>query len=127
MVQGLFDGGGAMGALMRATRWDGTPVGSPDTWPVSLQTAISLLLGSKFPMLLCWGRDFTQFYNDAFRPILGTTKHPALGRSARETYAEAWHIVGPLVDRVLAGEAVGFEDMLVPLDRHGFLEECYFT
>ena len=127
MVQGLFEGGGAMSALMRATRWDGTPVGSPDSWPVSLRTAVSLLLGSKFPMLLCWGPDFTQFYNDAFRPILGTTKHPAIGKSARETYSEAWHIVGPLFDRVLAGESVGFEDMLVPLDRHGFLEECYFT
>jgi PAS domain S-box-containing protein len=121
------EGGGDMGAVMRALDWKSTPVGLPAGWPQSLRTAVGLLLESRFPMLLCWGPDFIQFYNDPFRPILGATKHPAMGRSARDTFAEAWHIVGPLFDRVMAGDAVGFEDMLVPLDRYGFLEECYFT
>ena len=116
-----------MGALMRATDWAATPVGPPEHWPQSLRTAVSLVLESKFPMLLCWGPRFTQFYNDPFRPILGATKHPAIGQSTSDTFAEAWHIVGPLFERVMGGEAVRFEDMLVPLDRYGFLEDCYFT
>ena len=123
----FLEGGGGMGALMRGFDWGTTPVGEPTHWPQSLKTAVSLLLESRFPMLLCWGPDFTQFYNDPFRPILGATKHPAIGRSTRETFAEAWHIIGPLFARVMAGDAVGFEDMLVPLDRNGFLEDCYFT
>jgi len=125
-VSQVLAGGGEMGALARALDWCQGPVGPVDTWPQSLRTALSILLESKFPMLLCWGPQFIQFYNDPFRPILGATKHPALGKSTRETFAEAWHIVGPLFAQVMGGQAVGVEDMLVPLDRYGFLEECYF-
>src|SRR5688500_9104260 len=116
-----------MGALARAMDWAQTKVGPVEGWPQSLRTALSILFESKFPMLLCWGPEFIQFYNDPFRPILGVSKHPALGKSTAETFAEAWHIVGPLFDQVMRGDAVGFDDMLVPLDRYGFLEECYFV
>src|SRR5688500_19009119 len=94
-------GGGDMGALMRAFDWSQTAVGASGSWPQSLRTALSLLLESKFPMLLCWGEDFIQFYNDPFRPILGANKHPACGKSTRETFAEAWHIIGPLFEQVM--------------------------
>ena len=50
-----------------------------------------------------------------------------MGQSTAETFAEAWHIVGPLFTQVMGGQGVGFTDMLVPLDRDGFLEECYFV
>jgi signal transduction histidine kinase/ActR/RegA family two-component response regulator/PAS domain-containing protein len=119
-------GGGEMRGLMREVDWSRTPVGAPEGWPQSLRTVVALTLESKFGMMVAWGPELTVFYNDAFRPILGQSKHPALGRGTRETFEEAWHIVGPLFEAVLAGEAVAFEDMLVPLDRNGFLEECYF-
>jgi signal transduction histidine kinase len=122
----VLAGGGEMGAAMRDVEWANTPVGPPEKWPQSLRTAVSILLESKFGMMIAWGREFTQFYNDTFRPILGETKHPAFGRSSRETFPEAWHIVGPLFEQVMQGQAFGFEDMLVPLDRSGYLEECYF-
>ena len=42
-------------------------------------------------MYIAWGPEFIQFYNDGYRPILGSTKHPAaMGRSTRETFAEIW-------------------------------------
>ena len=83
---------------------------------------------SRFPMYIAWGADYTQFYNDGYRPILGSTKHPAaMGLRASETFAESWHIIGPMFDGVMAGTAVGAEDWMLPLDRHGYLEECYFT
>ncbi len=126
-VTAVLSGGGEMGALARALDWRQTPLGPVEEWPQSLRTTLSILLESKFPMLLCWGREYLQFYNDPFRPILGASKHPALGKSAKDTFAEAWHIVGPLFDQVMTGDAVGFDDMLVPLDRDGYLEECYFT
>ena len=126
-ISQVFPGGGEMGDLARSVDWSGTAVGAVEGWPQSLRTALSIIFDARFPMLLCWGPEFVQFYNDPFRPILGTRKHPALGRSTRETFAEAWHIIGPLFEQVMDGSAVGFEDMLVPLDRHGFLEECYFS
>jgi signal transduction histidine kinase/FixJ family two-component response regulator len=116
-----------MGQLMRELDWSKTPVGAVETWPQSLRTAVSMLLESRFPMYIAWGKDFTQFYNDGYRPILGSTKHPAaLGLSTRETFREIWSIIGPMFEGVMEGTAVGFDDFMLPLDRHGFVEECYF-
>ena len=120
-------GGGEMGALLRATDWSRTKVGPIETWPQSLRTAVSIMLSSRFGMYIAWGAEYTQFYNDAYRPILGASKHPAAGKLTRETFAESWHIIGPLFDGVMRGEAVGSEDWMLPLDRNGYLEECFFT
>ncbi|MCP3138337.1 ATP-binding protein [Pyxidicoccus xibeiensis] len=116
-----------MGALIRSTDWSMTAIGPVERWPQSLRTAVSILLESRFPMYIAWGPDFVQLYNDGYRPILGSTKHPAaMGRSTRETFAEIWHIIGPMFEGVMEGKAVGMTDFLLPLDRHGFTEECYF-
>lgn len=117
-----------MGELMASLDWSKTSVGPTDTWPQSLRTVVSIVLESKFPMYVAWGPEYIQFYNDGYRPILGSTKHPAaMGARASDTFAESWHIIGPMFDGVMAGNAVGSEDWMLPLDRHGFLEECYFT
>jgi signal transduction histidine kinase/CheY-like chemotaxis protein len=123
----VLAGGGEMGALMRTIDWSRTPVGPVDSWPQSLRTALSILLETGFPMYIAWGPDFTQFYNDGYRPILGSTKHPAaMGRSTRETFAEIWDIIGPMFAGVMDGTPTTVVDFLLPLDRHGFPEECYF-
>ena len=121
-------GGGEMGALARAKDWALTSLGPVEAWPQSLRTAASILLESRFPMYIAWGPDYVQLYNDGYRPILGATKHPAaMGRRASETFAESWHIIGPMFDEVRTGKAIGSEDWMLPLDRNGYLEECYFT
>jgi signal transduction histidine kinase len=118
-----------MGELMRAHDWSATPVGPVGTWPQSLRTALNILLDSRYPMYIAWGPDFVQFYNDGYRPILGSTKHPhALGRSTRETFAEIWDFIGPMFEEVMrSGRPTYLEDQILPLDRHGYVEECYFT
>src|SRR4051812_32379920 len=116
-----------MGTLMRTIDWSRTPVGPVDSWPQSLRTALSILLETGFPMYIAWGSEFTQFYNDGYRPILGSTKHPAaMGRSTRETFAEIWDIIGPMFAGVMQGTPTTVVDFMLPLDRHGFAEECYF-
>ena len=123
----VLTGGGEMGALMRSIDWSKTAVGSVEGWPQSLRTALSILLETGFPMYIAWGPDYTQFYNDGYRPILGSTKHPAaMGISTRETFAEIWDIIGPMFAGVMEGRPTTFVDFLLPLDRHGFTEECYF-
>ena len=123
----VLAGGGEMGALMRSLDWSRTAVGPVEDWPQSLRTALSILLETGFPMYIAWGKDFTQFYNDGYRPILGSTKHPsAMGISTRETFAEIWPIIGPMFQGVLEGKSTTLIDFLLPLDRHGFVEECYF-
>jgi PAS domain S-box-containing protein len=122
-------GGGEMGALMRATAWATTPLGPLANWPQSLRTSVSTCLNCAFPILLWWGPDLVMLYNDEYRTILGTAKHPrALGRPGRETWPEIWHIIGPMLDGVLArGDATRARDLLLMLERNGYPEECYFS
>jgi signal transduction histidine kinase len=116
-----------MGTLMRTLDWSRTAVGAVESWPQSLRTALSILLETGFPMYIAWGPGFTQFYNDGYRPILGSTKHPAaMGASTRETFAEIWPIIGPMFTGVMNGTPTTVVDFMLPLDRHGFAEECYF-
>ncbi|MEO5729825.1 MAG: PAS domain-containing sensor histidine kinase, partial [Byssovorax sp.] len=61
---------------MRSIDWAQTPVGPIETWPVSLRTAVGIVLHSRHPMYLWWGPELTQFYNDAFIPSFGIEKHP---------------------------------------------------
>ncbi|MFL9825401.1 ATP-binding protein [Rhodoplanes sp. SY1] len=120
--------GGEMGALMRAHDWTRSPLGAPEQWPDALKMAVSICLASRFPMVIWWGPDLVMLYNDAYRPILGLTKHPAsLGRSGRGIWPETWSIIGPQLESVLAGEATWSQDVFLPLDRNNYLEEAYFT
>jgi signal transduction histidine kinase len=118
-----------MGALMRATDWSASPLGPVETWPQSLRTALGILIHSGYPMYIAWGPRFIQFYNDAYRPILGSSKHPrALGGGTADTFAEIWDFIGPMFRDVLEkGTASTYTDQLLPLDRNGYVEECYFT
>lgn len=125
----LFADGGDLGALMRAHDWAATPLGPVAGWPQSLQTSVSICLQSRFPIVVWWGPALVMFYNDAYRPMLGRTKHPAaLGAVGRDVWPEVWHIIGPMLEGVLAGKgATWSDDQLLMLDRNGFPEECYFT
>jgi signal transduction histidine kinase len=120
--------GGDMGALMRATDWAATALGSPETWSPSLKTVVALLLANRFPQLLWWGPDYISIYNDAYRPVLGT-KHPAaLGRPFRDVWPEVQHLLGPLIDAPFHGGPSSWtDDIQLEVQRHGFAEETHFT
>ena len=118
-----------MGALMRAHDWRQSPLGHPDAWPEALKLSVSICLNSRFPMVLWWGPEFVMLYNDAWRPVLGATKHPGgLGRPGVESWPEIWEIIGEQMRQVLyEGQASWSEDLLLVLDRNGYAEEAYFT
>ncbi len=125
-------GGGEMGRLMREQDWgasSGFILGNISHWPQSLRTAVSICLTSRFPIIIFWGPEHVQFYNDAYRPILGISKHPqALGQRAEECWPEIWDVIGPMLQGVLrTSEATWSENQLLLLDRNGYVEEAYFT
>jgi PAS domain S-box-containing protein len=124
-----LSGGGEMGALMRARDWASTPLGPVERWPQSLRTLVGTMLASSIPMVLFWGREYIQLYNDGYIPVFGPNKHPqALGVSGRESWAEVWDYVGSRFDAVMdTAVTASNEDQLFLLDRQGFVEECYFT
>jgi len=122
-------GGGEMGALTRAYDWSSNPLGSPESWPQSLRTAVRLLLNTNHPMFIWWGPKLIQFYNDAYRQTMGPERHPsALGQGGPECWAEIWHIIGPQIEQVMSGGgATWHENQLVPVTRHGGLQQVYWT
>ncbi|WP_460206092.1 ATP-binding protein [Scytonema sp. NUACC21] len=129
MQERLFAGDGEMCALMRSHDWSQTPLGSVEKWPQSLRTTVSILLNSRYPMFTFWGPHLVKLYNDAYRPILGLTKHPqALGRPAPEVWPDIWDAIGPMVDRVIAnGESTWSDNLQLFMHRSGYVEETYFT
>ncbi len=123
-------GGGEMGDEIRNYNWSETQLGSPELWPYSLRTTLSNLLSSKFPMLLWWGEDLIQFYNDSFRPSFGNDdKHPkALGQGGKECWSELWDLFYPLIEQVkTTGEPTWNENIWVPIFRNGIVEDFFWT
>jgi signal transduction histidine kinase/DNA-binding response OmpR family regulator len=124
----LFDGTDPTQAVLRATDWDLTALGPVEGWPGELHAAVRTVLPSRVPMLLWWGPQLTQLYNDAFRPLIGD-KHPrAVGQDAADCYPEAWAELGPLAENVLRGAGATYSrDLRLPYERHGYVEETYWT
>src|SRR5215831_9257921 len=123
-----LQGGGEMGAYMRAFDWSTSPIGPVENWPQSLRTSVSICLNSRFAILIWWGPELVMLYNDAYREIIGS-KHPAaLGMPGRNCFPEIWQIIGPMLNNVLSlGQATRSVDLPLYLERHGYPEECYFT
>ncbi|RLK62006.1 SpoIIE family protein phosphatase [Actinokineospora cianjurensis] len=118
-----------VGRDLAAVDWAAGPLGEPSGWPQSLRTAVSILLSSRFPMWLAWGPELTFFCNAAYRRDTLARKYPwALGRPAREVWAEIWTDIGPRVDTVMTtGQATWDEALLLFVERSGFREESYHT
>ncbi len=124
----VLDGAGEMGPLIRAVDWAQTPLGPVSKWPGTLRASVQIILTSRYPMFVWWGKDLINLYNHPYREFLGT-KHPqALGKSARDVWAEIWDEIGPRTDAVLLhGQSTFDQALLLLMDRHGFVEETYFT
>ena len=127
-VDAMLDGGGDMGALMRSIDWSRTPVGPIGQWPSSLRTVVRMMMASRHPIFVWWGPELIQFYNDGYRPILGSTMHPtAMGQRGRECWREVWTVIEPMILAVMdRGESTSVKGGLLCLDRNGYLEEGYF-
>ncbi len=117
------------GRVILGRDWSTNPLGELESWPEHLRLVTRIMLSSRFPMMIVWGRDLIQLYNDAFRPVLGRDKHPgALGDCARNTWSEIWSEIGPLFSTVLdEGHAVWSEDQRLIIERNGYPEETFFT
>jgi signal transduction histidine kinase/DNA-binding response OmpR family regulator len=114
--------------VLRSTDWAATPLGPVEGWPDLLRSAIKIVLPSRVPMWLFWGPQLVQLYNDAATQLIGSRHPAAVGQPAAESYAEAWSELGPLTELVLAGAGATFSrNLFLPYDRHGYVEETYFT
>jgi signal transduction histidine kinase len=123
----VLAGGGEAGALARSIDWSSTAIGPVHGWSQALRSTVALVLHNHSGMLLWWGPEFVQIYNDAYRPVLGS-KHPrAMGQRVDECWHEIWHIIGPMIESPYrGGPASVVEDLLLPIRRKSFVEESHF-
>ncbi|WP_249998103.1 PP2C family protein-serine/threonine phosphatase [Actinoplanes sp. M2I2] len=122
-----LDAAGPLRAAYLGVDW-AAGLGPVSTWSPTLLGAVDLVLNTRNAVTLMWGPDFRLVYNAAYVPMIGD-KHPAaLGAPAREAFAEIWDEIGPMLESVRAGRgATWTENMKLLMNRHGYLEETYFT
>jgi PAS domain S-box-containing protein len=121
-------GGGEMGARIGSFDWSSTSLGPIGEWPACLRAAVNICLRSRFQLAIYWGPQLVLLYNDAERDVLGAMHPRALGQPAAEILIDMWDVVGPMLQGVAAtGEATWSVDQALRLNRHGFVEEAFFT
>jgi len=111
----------------RSVDWAATPLGPLQAWSPQLRCVVNMMMNDKYPAVLFWGDAVTMIYNEAYVELLSAI-HPCMGQSARVAAKAYWHHFQPIVDHInVTGETVSDHGMPLFLDRHGFLEEAYFS
>src|SRR5665213_1785168 len=116
-----------MGRLIAGYPWDTTPLGPLVRWPLHLRAATNLMLRGGASMAIAWGKEYRFLCNDPYAQVI-QDKHPsALGASAADIFPETWHLLQPLFDKALGGEAVLIDDYELPVTRLGAISSGYFS
>jgi PAS domain S-box-containing protein len=110
--------GSEAAALIARLDWAKSPLGEANDWPQSLRTSVDIVVHSPMPMLLLWGSELIQLYNDAFALLAGN-KHPdAMGQPAHQTWPELHSFTAPVYDAVLSGQVRSFSEQRFVLQRN---------
>ncbi len=125
----FLEGGGDMGARIRAHDWSATPLGPPESWAQPLRTVVRTMLAARQPMLVLWGDDLIQFYNDACGAALGPERHPSyLGQPAHLCWRDNWEVFRPQLEQVMCGGGGTWrEDERLTIVRDGRVQDVYWT
>lgn len=116
---------GEMAGRIRAFDWSQTELGSIDTWPASLCSAVQLLLASPLPMVMLWGRPGYMIYNDAYSSFAGG-RHPyLLGAPVELGWPEVAEFNRHVVDTCLAGGTLSYRNKELVLLRDGVPEDVW--
>ena len=126
MTLRFMQGGGDMGAMLRAHPWAESPMGLPAHWPSQLKTLVGLMLNAPQPMFAVWGPEQRMFYNDGYAEILGG-HHPALDQTFLDVWSEIRSDLEPIMARAYAGEPIYMDDIELMMRRHGHDEETHFS
>lgn len=126
--ENFLAGGGELGARIRAKDWAQTPLGPVEGWQQSLKTIVRIMLTSRQPIWIGWGKDLIKLYNDPYKAIAGG-KHPeALGQPASVVWRDIWKDIEPMLKQVMEkNEGTYVESQLLIMERYGYPEETYYT
>ncbi|KAL2210388.1 hypothetical protein CC79DRAFT_1269338 [Sarocladium strictum] len=114
--------------LARAVDWGATTLGPIDEWPHDLRAMANLIMASPHPASMYWGPDFISIYNASYIELAGK-KHPSMmGSSYSVAWAEIWEEIKPIfLSAWDGGQATMKHENQLFINRHGFVEECWFS
>ncbi|QJI39805.1 PAS domain-containing protein [Pseudomonas sp. ADAK2] len=116
---------GEMAGRIRAFDWSLTELGTIDSWPRSLSSAVQLMLASPLPMVMLWGRAGYMIYNDAYSVFAGG-RHPyLLGSPVELGWPEVADFNRHVVDTCLAGGTLSYHNKELVLLRDGVPEDVW--
>ncbi|MFW0753711.1 PAS domain S-box protein [Pseudomonas sp. H11T01] len=111
--------------LIARLDWAHSPLGNPSHWPQSLRTAVDIVIHSPMPMLLLWGPQLTQLYNDGFALLAGH-KHPqAFGQPTHLIWPELKEFTDPIYKAVLQGQVRTYSEQHFDLQHLGRKSELW--
>lgn len=121
-------GEGEMAERIRRFDWSATGLGPARAWPASLRHAVDLILPSRQPMLVLWGPDLIQIYNDALMGLIGPEHHPCLGAPAAEVWTEIWPLIADEIALVReTGASLQHMDVRLPITCDGRVQDLWWT
>ena len=119
--------GATTAELIETFDWSETPLGPLETWPQSLKTITSFLVGSPVPIVLLWGPDGVMIYNDAYS-LFAEARHPQLlGSKVREGWPEVADFNDNVMKVGLAGGTLAYRDRELILSRSGRPESVWMN
>jgi PAS domain S-box-containing protein len=118
-----------MRTLIHDFDWCTTSLGSLDQWPVNLRALTDVMLDSAEPIVIWWGVEYVQIYNDAYAPrVVSQSGDVALGQPAAVTWGPGWALFEPFAKEVHAtGSPKTFSDFAFNVKQDGKLREAHWT
>jgi signal transduction histidine kinase len=114
------------GKVLRSHNWADHPLGPPAHWPASLKVAVGAILDCTSPLIVLWGRDLFQIYNDAYAEIMGSRHPSGMGQKTCECWPEVWEFNERIYEQVFAGKTIDYKAQLLSIFRGEQLQDCYF-
>ncbi|KAK4180903.1 hypothetical protein QBC36DRAFT_319342 [Triangularia setosa] len=113
----------------RTVNWATTPLGPMEKWSPEFKQTANLCMNNPHPAALFWGSELTMLYNEAYAAEVAGNKHPSLmGTGFSGPFSELWDYLRPIfAECARTGISVRKEDDYLPIDRHGLLEETFFS
>lgn len=73
---------GEVSTIIQTMDWRSTSLGPIAGWPPDLRAIVDLILSHGFPMMVVWGLDQIQIYNDAYSSLISKRGLEGIGQSA---------------------------------------------
>lgn len=112
----------------RNVDWASTALGPIENWDDDLRLMSNMIMASPHPAAMYWGPEYVAIYNEAY-VLLAGEKHPSLmGKRYQEAWHEIWEEINPIFEEACRSglATMKHEDRLF-IQRHGFLEEAWFS